>query len=79
MRNIVVHTPTEAHRSCAIFAVGIKDKNPGELAKALYERYQIITVSPRLSGAVRVGPNSYSSIGELDRFVTTMKELAAES
>jgi selenocysteine lyase/cysteine desulfurase len=79
VRNIIVHTPTEDHRSCAMTAVGIKDKDPGELAKILYERYQIFTVSPGYPGAVRVCPNIYSSIGELDRFVAAMKELAAES
>ena len=78
VRNVIVHTPTEAHRSCAICAVGIKDKDPGELAKALYERYQIFTVSPGYPGAVRICPNIYSSIGELDHFVAAMKELAAE-
>ena len=79
VRNIIVHTPTEDHRSCAISAVGIKDKDPGELANALYERYRIFTVSPGYPGAVRICPNIYSSVDELDRFVAAMKELAAES
>ena len=71
--------PAEDHRSCAISLVGIRNKEPGELAKELYERYQIFTVSPGYPGAVRISPNIYTSIGELDRFVAAMKELAAES
>ena len=77
--NIVIYTPTEDHRSCAITAVGIKGKDPGELANALYDRYGIFTVAPGYPGAVRICPNIYSSIGELDRFVAAMRELAAAS
>ena len=77
--NIILPTPAEDHRSCAISLVGIRNKEPGELAKELYERYQIFTVSPGYPGAVRISPNIYTSIVELDRFVAAMKELAAAS
>jgi selenocysteine lyase/cysteine desulfurase len=77
--NIILPTPAEDHRSCAISLVGIRNKEPGELAKELYQRYQIFTVSPGYPGAVRISPNIYTSIGELDRFVAAMKELAAAS
>jgi selenocysteine lyase/cysteine desulfurase len=76
---IVVHTPTEAHRSCAISTVGITNRDPSEIANALYERYGIFTIPPGYPGAVRISPNIYASIGELDHFVAAMKELAAES
>lgn len=74
--NIVIHTPLASHRSCAITAVGIVGKDPSELADALYDRYGIFTVAPGYPGAVRVCPNIYSSIGELDRFVAAMRALA---
>jgi selenocysteine lyase/cysteine desulfurase len=76
---VVVHTPREDHRSCAISTVGIKDRDPGDIANALYERYKIFTVAPGYPGAVRISPNIYTSIGELDYFVTAIKELAGES
>jgi len=76
---IVVHTPIEDHRSCAISTVGIEGRDPGEIANALYQRYQIYTVPPGYPGAVRISPNIYASTDELDQFVMAMKELAAES
>ena len=79
--NIVVDTPLEDHRSCAITTVGIKQMNPRDLATALYDRYRILTVgvsskSVRYSG-VRICPNLYTTTGHLDTFVEAMQEFAA--
>ena len=75
--NIQVFTPREDHRSCGISVVGIKGKDPGEVAAALYKEYQIYTVPPGFPGAVRICPNIYTRIYELDQFVAAMKALAA--
>jgi selenocysteine lyase/cysteine desulfurase len=79
--NIVVDTPLEDHRSCAITTIGIKDKNPRELADDLYNKYRILTVgvaskTVRYSG-VRICPNLYTTTHQLDLLVTAMKEFAA--
>ena len=78
--NIVVDTPLEDHRSCAITTVGIKGRNPREIATALYEQYRILTVgvsseAVRYSG-VRICPNLYTTTGQLDVLVRAMKEFA---
>ena len=75
--NIVVHTPREAHRSCAISTVGIKGQDPADVTNALYDKYKIFTVPPGYPGAVRICPNIYTIPYELDAFVAAMKELAA--
>ena len=75
--NIVVHTPREAHRSCAISTVGIKGQDPADVTNALYDKYKIFTVPPGYPGAVRICPNIYTIPYELDMFVAAMKELAA--
>ena len=75
--NIAVHTPREAHRSCAISTVGIEGQDPEDIANALYDQYKIFTVPPGYPGAVRICPNIYTTPYELDLFVQAMKELAA--
>ena len=75
--NIVVHTPREAHRSCAISTVGINGQDPADVTNALYDKYKIFTVPPGYPGAVRICPNIYTTLYELDAFVAAMKELAA--
>ena len=75
--NIVVHTPREAHRSCAISTVGITGQDPADVTNALYDKYKIFTVPPGYPGAVRICPNIYTTRYELDAFVAAMKELAA--
>ena len=79
--NIVVDTPLETERSCAITTVGIKGKTPRELADELYDKYRILTVgvasqAVRYSG-VRICPNLYTTTRQLDLFVTAMKGFAA--
>lgn len=81
--NIVVDTPLEDHRSCAIATVGIKGKDPREIATTLYDKYRILTVGVhsevvRYAG-VRICPNLYTTVQQLDVFVEAMKELSAES
>jgi selenocysteine lyase/cysteine desulfurase len=79
--SIVVDTPVEDHRSCAITTVGIKDMNPRDLATALYDQYRILTVGVgskdvRYSG-VRICPNLYTTHSQLDLFVNAMQEFAS--
>lgn len=78
-KGIIVNTPVERHRSCAIANVGIEGMKPSELAKTLLEKYNIWTVaidSPPVRGC-RITPNIYTTTEELDVFVAALKELAA--
>ena len=73
---VVLKTPREAHRACAISTIGIEGWEPGDLADALYDRYKIFTVSPGFPGVVRISPNVYTTRQELDAFVAAIGELA---
>jgi selenocysteine lyase/cysteine desulfurase len=76
--NIILNTPQDLSRTCAIANVGIKNMNPNELAKTLMDKYKIFTVAINGSGVfgVRVTPHLYTSTQELDIFVKALKELA---
>ncbi|MFD2932614.1 aminotransferase class V-fold PLP-dependent enzyme [Spirosoma flavum] len=76
--NIVLNTPEALARSCAIANVGVAGKTPAELAKTLFEKYKIFTVSIDSANVhgVRVTPHLYTTTAELDTFVRALKELA---
>lgn len=76
---IVMNTPADPARSCAIANVGVQGMKPGDLAKTLLDRYKVWTVAIDGVGVhgVRVTPQVYTSTAELDTFVQALKELAA--
>jgi len=76
--NIIINTPAEPEKSCAIANVGVRGKSPGEVAKVLMEKYKIWTVPIDGVGVFgcRITPNVYTSIQELDLFIKAMKEIA---
>lgn len=76
---IVMNTPSDPRRTCAIANVGVRGIAPGDLAKVLLEKYKVFTVAIDGAGVhgVRVTPQVYTSSGELDTFVAALKELAA--
>jgi selenocysteine lyase/cysteine desulfurase len=75
--NVIVNTPADPARSCAIANVGIKGMKPAELATTLLKKYNIYTVA--IDGAnvhgCRITPNIYTTTGELDVFVKALTEL----
>lgn len=75
---ILINTPEQAEKSCAIANVGVNGINPSELAKVLMEKYKIWTVPIDGAGVhgCRITPNVYTSIKELDTFIKAMKEIA---
>lgn len=76
---IVLNTPAEPSRVCGIANVGIDGMVPGDLAKALLEKYKIFTVAINNAGVkgCRITPQIYTSTAELDAFVKALRELAA--
>lgn len=77
--NIVMNTPRDTRRSCAIANVGIRGMPPATLAKALLDRYRVWTVaidSANVHG-VRITPQLFTTTGELDTFVRALNTLAA--
>ncbi|HEU5358285.1 MAG TPA: aminotransferase class V-fold PLP-dependent enzyme [Gemmatimonadales bacterium] len=79
MPGIVLNTPTDPARSCAIANVGIPKLTPAELATALFDRYKVWTVAIDGAGVrgTRVTPHVFTSTAELDTLVRALKELAA--
>lgn len=78
VKNVVVNTPTEEHRSCGIANVGVTTMKPHDLAKALLEDFKVWTVAidyENVQGC-RITPNIYTTIEELDQFVHAVKTLA---
>ena len=76
--NIIVNTPKEFHRACAIANVGIKDMDPSIMAKRLLEEFKIFTVAindANVQGC-RITPNVFTTTEELDAFVSALKEMA---
>ncbi|MEP6989932.1 MAG: aminotransferase class V-fold PLP-dependent enzyme [bacterium] len=78
-QDIVLNTPADPRRTCAIANVGIRGMAPAALAKVLLERYRVWTVAIDTANVhgVRVTPHVYTSTAELDDFVTALKQIAA--
>lgn len=76
--HVILNTPEERHRSCAIANVGIKGLVPKDLADILLEKYKIWTVSIDAVGVhgCRITPNVYTTAKELDVLVDAIKSLA---
>ena len=77
--NILVNTPSDPGRSCAIANVGVNGMKPADLAKTLFDRYKVWTVAIDTANVhgVRVTPQLFTTPKELDVLVRALKELAA--
>jgi len=78
MPNVVMYTPRDPARSCAIANVGIKGMDPLELAKSLLEKDRIFTVGYDQAGVhgIRVTPHVFTQPKELDTFVAAIARYA---
>ncbi len=76
--NIILNTPADAARSCAIANVGIKNMKPADLADTLFKKYKIYTVAIDYANVhgCRITPNIYTTPKELDQLVIALKELS---
>lgn len=76
--NIVINTPTDRDRSCAIANVGIKNMKPRDMSKELLNEHNIWTVAIDGAGVhgCRITPNVYTTTEELDKFVNALKAMA---
>jgi len=75
--NVIVNTPADPTRSCAIANVGIKGMKPAEMAETLLKKYNIYTVA--IDGAnvhgCRITPNIFTTVAELDVLVKALSEM----
>jgi len=76
---VIVNTPVEMSRHGGIGNVGVEGIEPGDLADALMNDHGIFTAAINRPGVrgVRVTPNVYTTIEELDALVSAIKKISA--
>ena len=79
VKGVLVNTPQDMSKSCAIANIGIKGITSDLLADTLYQKYRIFTVAIDHGPVhgVRITPHLYTSIGDLDTLVKAIQEMAA--
>ena len=75
---MLVNTPVEPKRYCAIGNVGIETIDPADFSKQLLDDYKIWTVAINRPGVrgLRITPNLFTTTEELDILVKAIKELS---
>ncbi len=78
--NVIINTPDDPQRCCAIANVGVKGIKPSDLATILLNQYKIYTVAidsveANVHGC-RITPNLYTTTKELDQLVTALKQIS---
>ena len=79
-KNIILNTPLGEGQSYGIANVGVKNLRPSELADKLFDNHNIFTVpidDERGIRGVRVSPNLYSTVEDIDKFIEAMLTIAA--
>jgi len=74
---ILLHTSLKPQFSCGIATVQIRDIEPSVLTQHLWKKHRIIVTPikhPEFEG-IRVSPNLFTTIQELDRFTDAMKSV----
>jgi selenocysteine lyase/cysteine desulfurase len=65
--------------SAGIGMLAIEGKTPGDLHSALWEKYRIIVspfTKPSPVEGIRITPNIYTTVEEIDRFCDAMEKIA---
>ena len=75
---VVINTPFEDERSCALANFAIEGMEPNAVADYLYDNHKIFTVGINREAikGVRVTPHLYTTKAELDLLVKAIKELS---
>jgi isopenicillin-N epimerase len=75
---VTLHTSRDPQMSCAISTVGVGDLDPGKIAEQLWARRRIM-VTPIVHAefkGVRVTPNVYTTLREIDIFSESLESIA---
>lgn len=77
MPHIILNTPADPMKSCAIANVGVKGIKPGELGDILFKKYKIYCAPVDGAGVhgCRITPNVYTSPEDLNVLVKALTEL----
>ncbi|WP_420317357.1 aminotransferase class V-fold PLP-dependent enzyme [Ekhidna sp.] len=78
IQNVIVTTPSEAKRSCAIASFKVEGKETKKVIDQLFEKTKVFTVIRYLPDqeVVRVTPNLYNLTEELDLLIDGLKSIA---
>lgn len=79
--NVIINTPLKKGFSCAIGNIAFTDKKYEDLDPFLFEKYKIHTVSitwENIKG-VRITPNVYTTLEELDKLASGIRKFASSS
>lgn len=75
--HIMLNTPADPYKSCAIANVGVKGMKPNDLGDILFKKYKIYTAP--IDGAnvfgCRITPNIYTTTSDLDILVKALTEI----
>ncbi|TDI45816.1 MAG: aminotransferase class V-fold PLP-dependent enzyme [Acidobacteria bacterium] len=72
---VVINTPLKDHQSCGIANVAIENISPKAVAEYFYDKHRVFTVA--VEQGVRVSPNLFTRLSDLDALVLAIQELAA--
>lgn len=77
MSHVILNTPSDPSRTCAIANVGIKGMKPAELEDILFKKYRIYTTQIDVANVhgCRITPNVYTNKADLDYLVKAISEL----
>ena len=75
---VILNTPLEAERSCALANFAIEGMQPNDVADYLFDKHKIFTVGINRESVkgVRVTPHLYTTKAELDLLVKAIQELS---
>jgi selenocysteine lyase/cysteine desulfurase len=76
---VLINTPEDPNRSCAIANVGVRNLKPATLARRLQDEFGIFTVAIDGAGVhgCRITPNVFTRTTELDRLIEAVEKLAS--
>ncbi len=76
--NIQMNTPWSKERACGIANVGLRNMKPSEMAKRLFDEFNVFTVAIDYANVqgCRITPNVFTTFDELDRFSEAVIKLA---
>lgn len=79
-KGVVLYTSLDPDQSCAIGTVGIEGIKASDLSKHLFDKYRILTTPIEIEhiNGIRVTPNTYTTIREVDRFGEVMERILRE-
>ncbi|PTM03524.1 MAG: aminotransferase [Bacteroidetes bacterium] len=78
VENIQMNTPWSKERACGIANVGLRNMKPSEMAKRLFDEFNVFTVAIDYANVqgCRITPNVFTTFDELDRFSEAVIKLA---